>query len=81
MYETKFTLKSCFKREKFKTLPFMCMLLRCYGRHYMYRGSYMSAHVLLSLLSELGKRDEMQGSPSILFFFHNKFNKFYDTGA
>ena len=26
---------------------------------YIYRGSYMSAHVLLNLLNELGKRDKM----------------------
>ena len=26
---------------------------------YLYRGSYMSAHVLLNLLNELGKRDKM----------------------
>ena len=29
----------------------------------------MSAHVLLNLLNELGKRDKMQGLPSILSFF------------
>ena len=29
----------------------------------------MSAHVLLSLLNELGKRDKMQGLPSIYPFF------------
>ena len=29
----------------------------------------MSAHVLLNLLNELGKRDKMQGSPSILSLF------------
>ena len=30
----------------------------CYSRHYMslHRGSYMSAHVLLNLLNDLGKR-------------------------
>ena len=32
----------------------------------IYRGSYMSAHVLLNLLNELGKRDKMRGLPSIL---------------
>ena len=36
----------------------------------------MSAHVLLNLLNELRKRDKMQGLPSILFLFRNKFNKF-----
>ena len=34
----------------------------------------MSAHVLLNLLNELGKRDEMRGSPSILSLFRNEFN-------
>ena len=28
------------------------------------RGSYMSAHVLLNLLNELGKRDKMRGHQS-----------------
>ena len=37
-----------------------------------YRGSYMSAHVLLNLLNKLGKSDKMQGLPSILSLFCNK---------
>ena len=37
----------------------------------------MSAHVLLNLLNELGKRDKM----SILFLIHNEFNKFNNTRA
>ena len=41
----------------------------------------MSAHVLLNLLNELGKRDKMQGLPSILFLFCNEFNKFNNTRA
>ena len=41
----------------------------------------MSAHVLLNLLNEFGKRDPMQGLPSILSLFRNKFNKFNNTGA
>ena len=41
----------------------------------------MSAHVLLDLLNELGKRDKMQGLPSILSLFHKEFNKFNNTGA
>ena len=41
----------------------------------------MSAHVLLILLNELGKRDKMRGLPSILSFFRNQFNKFNNTGA
>ena len=47
----------------------------------IHRGSYMSAHVLLNLLNELGKRDKMQGLPIILSLFRNKFNKFNNTGA
>ena len=45
----------------------------------LYRGSYMSAHVLLILLNELGKRDKMRGLPSILSLFRNEFNKFNKT--
>ena len=35
----------------------------------------MSACVLLKLLNELGKSDQMQGLSSILSLFRNKFNK------
>ena len=41
----------------------------------------MSAHVLLNLLNELGKRDKMRGLPSILFLFCNKLNKFNNKKA
>ena len=34
----------------------------------------MSAHVLLNLLNELGKRDKMRGLPIILSLFRNEFN-------
>ena len=37
----------------------------------------MSAHVLLNLLNELGKRDKMRG----LSLFRNEFNKFNNTRA
>ena len=37
----------------------------------------MSAHVLLKLLNELGKRDDMRG----LSLFRNEFNKFNNTRA
>ena len=47
----------------------------------IHRGSYMSAHVLLNLLNELGKRDKMLGLPSILSLFRNEFNKFNNTRA
>ena len=45
------------------------------------RGSYMSAHVLLNLLNELGKRDKIRGLPSILSLFRNEFDKFNNTRA
>ena len=41
----------------------------------------MSAHVLLNLLNELGKRDKMRGLPSILSLFRNEFDKFNKTRA
>ena len=50
-------------------------------RKFLYRGSYMSAHVLLNLLNELGKRDKMRGLPSILSLVRNEFNKFNNTRA
>ena len=47
----------------------------------LYRGSCMSAHVLLILLNKLGKRDKMRGLPSILSLFPNEFNKFNNKRA
>ena len=41
----------------------------------------MNAHVLLNLLNKLGKRDKMQGLPSILSLFRYKLNKFNNTIA
>ena len=41
----------------------------------------MSAHVLLNLLNELGKRDKMRGLSSILSLFRNEFNKFNNTDS
>ena len=41
----------------------------------------MSAHVLLNLLNELGKRDKMRGLPSILSLFRNEFKNFNNTRA
>ena len=41
----------------------------------------MSAHVLLNLLSKLGKRDKMRALLSILFINCNKFNKFNNSRA
>ena len=40
----------------------------------------MSAHVILNLLNELRKRDEMRGLTNILSRFRNKFDKFTNTG-
>ena len=42
--------------------------------------SYMSAHVLMNLLSELRKIDKMRGLPSILYLFRYEFNKSNNTG-
>ena len=39
----------------------------------------MSAHVLLNLLNELGKRDKMYDVPSILSLLRNEFDKFNNT--
>ena len=42
----------------------------------------MSAHVLLSLLNVLGKRDKIRTRGAFyLFFFRNEFDKFINTGA
>ena len=49
--------------------------------YFIYRGSYISAHVLLNLFNELGKRDKMRGLSSILSLFRNEFNKFSNTRA
>ena len=58
-----------------------CNLLATGNNCEQNRGSYMSAHVLLNLLNELGKRDKMRGLPSILSLFCNEFNKFNNTRA
>ena len=47
----------------------------------IYRGSFMSTHVLLNLLNELRKKDKMRGLPSILSHFRNEFNTFNNTRA
>ena len=41
----------------------------------------MSAHVLLNLLNQLGKREKMRGLLRNLSLFRNKFNKFNKTRA
>ena len=35
----------------------------------------MNAHVLMTILKELGKRDKMRGLPNILSLFRNEFKK------
>ena len=50
------------------------------SRHW-YRGSYMSAHILLNILNELVKSHKMWGLTSILSLFHNKLNTFNNTRA
>ena len=39
----------------------------------------MSAHVLLTILNELGIIDKMRGLLSILSLFRNEFDKFNNT--
>ena len=41
----------------------------------------MSAHVLLNLLKELGKKDKMRSLPSTLSLSHNEFKKINNTRA
>ena len=64
-----------------KNLTFVLVLLNLLNsvRINLYRGSYMSAHVLSNLLNELGKREKMLGKPLILSLFPNSFNKFDKT--
>ena len=61
-----------------KKLDISC---ECASRYFtlQFRGSYMSAHVLLNLLNEVWKGDKMRGLPSILSLFPNEFNKFNKT--
>ena len=73
------SLTSCFDGPTTKAPPW-------FGRFNLalktkHRGSYISAHVLLNLLYELGKRDKMRGLHSILSLFHYVFNKFINTRA
>ena len=49
--------------------------------HIIHRESYMSAHVLLNLLNEFGKRDKMRGLLGILSLFCDELNKFNKTRA
>ena len=44
---------------------FFELVIHCNRSPSLYRGYYMSAYVLLNLLSKLGKRDKIRGLPSI----------------
>ena len=41
----------------------------------------MSAHVLLNLISEVGKKIKCKACRAFYRFFRNEFNKFNNTGA
>ena len=41
----------------------------------------MSAHALLNLLNEMGKRDKIRGLLSILSLFRSEYDKFNNTRA
>ena len=41
----------------------------------------MSAHVLLIVINELGKRDKTQGLPSVLTHYRNEFKEFNKSTA
>ena len=60
-----------------------CTIAQCHQssllENTIHRGSYISAHVLLNLLNELGKRHKMRGLPSNLSRFRNDFNNFNNT--
>ena len=43
--------------------------------------TFMSAHVLLNLLSELGKEIKCEACRAFYLFFRNEFNKFNKTRA
>ena len=47
----------------------------------VHRGSYISAHVLLNLLNELGKKIRCKALPSNLSVFPKSLYKFNNTGA
>ena len=48
---------------------------------YIYRGSYIRAHVLLNLLNELGEEIKCEACRAFYLFFRNEFNKFNNTRA
>ena len=77
----KFSASSDAKISSFVSFCPVSTGLLCIVRYSLYRGSDMSAHVLLYLLNEFGKRDKMRGLPSILSLFRIEFNKCNNTRA
>ena len=76
------SVNSIYTRDHLDLILCVCLYrLARISTNHRNRGSYMSAHVLLKLLNELGKRDKMRGLPSILSIFRNEFNKFNNTRA
>ena len=75
------SILSLFRNEFNKFNKTRARMLRLSSTDMINRGPCMSTHVLLNLLKELGKRDKMQGVPSILSLFRNEFNKFNKTRA
>ena len=55
------------------------ILFICVAGLYEHRGFYMSAHVLLNLLNELGKEMNCEACRAFYLFFHKEFNKFNNT--
>ena len=64
-----------------KALNFILQVVHECSFCYRFGGSYISAHVLLNLLNELGTRDKMRGLSSILSLFRNELNQINNTGA
>ena len=62
---------------------FLNMLSSISGKYFDsttgYRGSYMSAHVLLNLLNELGSRDKMLAIFAFYLFFSTRFYIYHLT--
>ena len=58
---------------KFSYLQYIWFILLSIDCHvlfiYLYRGSYMSAHVLLNLLNELGKEIKCEACRAFYLFF------------
>ena len=69
----------CIRSSNFYQVQF-CYLIQKLVR-LLYRGSYISAHVLFNLLNELEEKIRCEALPSMLSDFPNDFNIFNNTGA